>query len=198
MKKILAIVVLAMICGSVNAQQVVVYSGSVIDNNAKINTSNTFTGNQIINGDLVYNFIHAVGSADSVNFNTGTTANYYYKINTGAFTWREADGLTGAGDSIKILTAGDYEVWCWLQATTSNTNDKIRIKLFTNNIASPTSMGRFIINSNGTGNTYTNSYMWYRTFAKNDWITIHCANITGGRAVNVTDFKLYVKKLPEN
>lgn len=148
-------------------------------------------------GDLLYNFIHCVGSADSVNYNTGATQNYYYKIAAG-ITWRESDGLTSAGDSVKILKAGDYKISIWLSATTSNANDKMRVKLYVNNAPVATSLGRFIINSNGTGNGDTRHFMWYRTCSVNDYLSFRITNQTGARACNITDIKVYVEKVPEN
>jgi len=129
---------------------------------------------------------------------TGSTQNVYYKINTGVFNWRESDGITTAGDSAKILTAGDYKVHIWLAATSSNANDKLRVKSYKNNAALPTSAGRFIINSNGPGNADTKYFMWYETLAVNDWLSWRIANITGARASNITDFKIYIEKVPEN
>lgn len=152
----------------------------------------------MVKGDLVYDMIHAVGSADSVAFTTsGSTQNVYYKINAG-ITWREADGLTGTADSVKVLTAGDYEIFIWLAATSSNANDLLRVKLFVNNIASETSLGRFTILSNGTGLTETKNYMWYKTCAVNDWLSFRIANLSGARASNISDIKIYVRKVPEN
>jgi len=149
-----------------------------------------------VNGDFTYNYIHEVGSADSVNFNTGTVQNKYYKIAAG-ITWRNYMGMLAAGDSVKVLKAGDYKVHCWISATTSNANDKIKIKLFTNNTQNATSLGIFKINSQGTGNNDSRYYMWYKTFAVNDWISIRAQNQTGARSINVTDIKLFIEKVPE-
>ena len=150
-------------------------------------------------GDLKYNFIHCVGSADSlVSYSVGGTQNVYYKVNTTAFVSREADGISIIGDSIKILTAGAYRVDCWLAATTSNANDKVRVKLYINNAKSANSLGRWMINSQGTGNESTSAYSWYKDdFAANDYLSVRVANITGARAVNITDIKLIVSKIPE-
>jgi hypothetical protein len=143
--------------------------------------------------------MHAVGSADSIAYTVGGTANTYYKIATGAFTWREADGLTCAGDSARILTAGDYTVGCWLAATTSNTNDQIRVKIYVNNTPQATSLGRWIINSTGSSSYVGVSYyMWYLVGATaNSYISIHATNLSGNRAIDVKDFKIYIEKKPE-
>jgi len=148
--------------------------------------------------DFQYGFKHAIGSADSVNWSTGTTQNYFYKINTGAFTWRENDGFTAAGDSIRILTAGDYEFHVWLNATTSNANDQMKVKMYVNNLKLGTPLGMFKINSAGSGNGETHYYMFYREMAANDYVCFRIANLTAGRASVISDYKLYIKKVPEN
>ena len=149
--------------------------------------------------DFAYGMKHAIGSADSIAYSTGTTQNWDYKINTTAFTWRENDGFTAAGDSIRILTTGDYEVHIWVAATTSNANDKMRVRLYVNNLRlASTSFGRMLINSNGSGNAETHYFIWYKEFTANDYISWRIANETGARASVVSDIKVYVKKVPEN
>ena len=150
------------------------------------------------NGDLKYEFIHCVGSADSISESLGGTQYIYYKINTGgAMTWREADGMTCADDSVALLTAGDYVIFATLAATTSNVNDRIRCKLYTNNAPNPVTIGRFIINSNGAGLADDHTYYWYRPFSVNDVISWRVANNTGARAITIQDFKIFIYKLPE-
>ena len=149
-------------------------------------------------GDITYNFMHGIGSADStVTYSIGGTQNVYYRISP-TMTIRESDGVTLVADSATIVTAGDYEVWCWVAATTSNANDLIRFKIYKNNSAMPTSIGRFIVSSNGSGVYSTNSYMWYMlSLSVGDRISWRVANISGARAVTIADFKIYIKKVPE-
>jgi len=150
-----------------------------------------------VEGDFTYDFIHGVGSADSIAWSTGTTQNYYYKINTTAFVSHEADGLTIAGDSIQILTAGDYFINIALAVTTSVGNDIMRVKLFVNNAASIGSIGRWAINSEGAGLADASNYFWYKTFAANDWLSIRISNLSAARAMVVQDMKIYIEKKPE-
>ena len=156
------------------------------------------TGNIRGSNDLTYLVRHGVASADSVNYNVGGTRYIYYKLAPGISS-HEADSCVIAGDSIKILTPGDYEIWCWLGASTTNANDKIRVKLYVNNSASLTSLGRWIIKSDGTTTDIpTSAWMWYKTpVTRNSWISIRAANLTGSRVIYVTDMKLYIKKMPE-
>ena len=153
--------------------------------------------------------IHGVGSADSIvdgssnNYiSIGGTQYVYYKISTaaaasGGFTSHEAYGVLMQGDSIKILTAGDYRIDIFVALTTSNANDKLRIKLYINNAKSASTLGRFLLNSGGSGNPGTRGYSWYTDLAVDDWLSWHVVNITGSRAVLVTDYKILITKMTE-
>lgn len=150
-------------------------------------------------GDIKYNFLHAVGSADSLTaFSIGGTQNVYYKVNTGgAMSWHECDGFTCAADSIKVLTAGDYLIMPVLSITTSNANDVLRIKLYKNGAPLSTSIGRWIVNSQGTGLGSARCFFWYVTLSVNDYLSIRITNQTASRAITVNDFKFYIEKKPE-
>lgn len=154
--------------------------------------------NKGVRGDFKYDLIHAIGSADSVNWSSGTAQNYFYKIAATPFTWRETYGMTAAGDSARILTTGDYEFHVWINATTSNANDQLKVKMFVNNAPLGTTLGMFKINSNGAGAGDTHYYMWYREMTANDYVSFRIANLTGARASVVSDFKIFIKKVPEN
>ncbi|MFA5152601.1 MAG: hypothetical protein WC554_08595 [Clostridia bacterium] len=175
----------------------------------KQDTATRVLGYNVGTGEVkAMRYIHGVASADSMvaggnNYITiGGTQYLYYKINTsgaspGAMAVRDTVGVLIQGDSCKILTAGHYKIRVWVAATTSNANDKIRIKLFTNNVANPTALGRFLINSMGTGNQSTENYMWYKEFSVNDWISFHVTNITGSRAVYISDMKFFIERVYE-
>ena len=160
-------------------------------------------GDLTITGDLKYNFKHAVGSADSVAWATGSTQNVYYKINTGAFVSHEADEMVILGDSIQTANTGsevgDYLIICSLAITSANQNDKLRGKLYINNVAAPLAgIGRWIINSNGAGLADASTYFWYKVSMPSlAWISVRVANQSASRAMTVQDFKLYVEKKPE-
>jgi len=155
-----------------------------------------------INGDIKYEFIHGIASTDSITFTTGAVQNKYYKLNPiGADTLKEheADGVLFPGDSIKILKAGDYFITCCLNLSTSSANDKIRVKLYKNNASySTNSIGRWIINSDGSGSaSETKTFIWYVDANANDYFSVRVANITGARAVVLRDWKIYIEKKPE-
>ena len=155
-----------------------------------------------VNGDLKYEFIHGIASTDSIAFTTGSVQNVYYKLNpTGIDTLKEheSDGVQFPGDSIKILKAGDYLITCCLNLSTSVANDKIRVKLYKNNVSySTNSIGRWIINSDGSGSaSETKTFIWYVDANVNDYFSVRVANITGARAVVLRDWKIYIEKKPE-
>jgi len=171
-----------------------IVSGQVYLNNNTVQISQT--------GDLKYDFTHGVSSTDSLTYSVGGTQNVYYKLNpTGADTLKdhEADNLKFNGDSVLIEVAGDYTVCCWLNLSTSNANDKIRVKLYKNNVAYPiNTIGRWIINSDGSGvSSETKYFMWYVTLAVGDVLSVRVANLTGDRAIVLRDWKLYIEKKPE-
>ena len=150
-----------------------------------------------VNGDLKYEFIHGIASTDSI-----AVQNTYYKLNpVGADTLKEheSDGVQFPGDSIKILKAGDYLIICCLNLSTSGANDKIRVKLYKNNIPYPiNSIDRWIINSDGSGSaSETKTFIWYVDANVNDYFSVRVANITGARAVVIRDWKIYNMKKPE-
>ncbi len=169
-------------------------------------TAKRILGYNVATGEVkAMRYIHGVASADSLiegvnNYITiGGTQYLYYKISTagassGGTTVRDTVGVLIQGDSCRILFSGHYKVRLWVAATTSNANDKIRVKIFTNNIPSATSLGRFLINSAGTGNQTTENYMWYKEFSANDWISFRVANITGARAIYISDMKFYIER----
>ncbi|MFA5715883.1 MAG: hypothetical protein WC998_09090, partial [Candidatus Paceibacterota bacterium] len=169
-------------------------------------TAKRILGYNVATGEVkAMRYIHGLASADSLiegvnNYVTIGGAQYlYYKISTagassGGTTVRDTVGVLIQGDSCRILFAGHYKVRLWVAATTSNANDKIRVKLFTNNIPSATSLGRFLINSAGTGNQTTENYMWYKEFSANDWISFRVTNITGARAIYISDMKFYIER----
>jgi len=95
------------------------------------------------------------------------------------------------------LTAGDYKVSVWLGATTTNANDMLQVKLFTNGVKSASSLGRFFCPSMGTGIYPTRNFMWYKTFAAGDKISIRISNTSAARAMTISDYKLYIEKVPE-
>lgn len=154
----------------------------------------------LLSEDLQYKFMHIAASSDSITgYSIGGTQNVYYKINITSFTNHDSVGVSLAGDSIKIQKAGDYYLYCDMISSTVNANDQIRTKLYFNNVAAATSISRWIINSPGNiANAETKSKLYYlHNLAANTWISVRSANLSGNRAITISDFKIICWKAPE-
>jgi len=163
-------------------------------------TRQLFKGNGDVEfkGMLKYKACHAKASADSINYTTGSVQNVFYKINTGSLVVKDTLGITIRGDSIKIQYPGTYNIWPSIAAATSNSNDKLRVKLFRNNTVMSPSLSRYMINSNGTGSQSSTLHQWYVSdLAANTWLSFRIQNQTGSRAITITDFSFYIEKVPE-
>lgn len=167
-----------------------------------VNVSSTLRvgGATTIGGDLIYSFTHGVSSADSISYSVGGTANTYYKVNTGLLVTKETRNLTIAGDSIQTPNAiGDYWIAVSIAASTSNANDQIRIRLKANNAFFSPELERWTVLSNGNAtNIATIQHLWYlNTVPANAWLAVYVNNLSGNRAVNITDFGFKIWKAPE-
>ena len=152
-----------------------------------------------INADVSYNLPHGVFSADSVNVTSVITPLGHYTKMLPTMTAREADYLTFAGDTITIIKAGDYEVYSNMCVTTSNQNDRLQIKVFKNGVPYSPALGRFIIQSEGTGITSSHGYLWYATgCAVGDKLSFYITNLTAARNAVISDMKVVIKRMPEN
>lgn len=149
-------------------------------------------------GDLKYGFAHAVGSADSQSVALTVSQNVYKKIEVTGMTWHEVDKITAAADSVTILSAGDYKFDMSIRLSGTNANDEWRIKLFKNNVAFPTSVGRFVFRTVTNSQADTRSFFWYlKDLAINDVISWKITNLSASRNPTITDIKVYCEKKPE-
>ena len=156
------------------------------------------SGNVHMTGDLTYLLIHGVASADSMVpvYTPDVTQNIYSKINTTKLSPHEADGITIAGDSIQVLTAGDYRIDLSVTIAGSN-NNQYRIKLYKNNLPSATSLGRFVITTTNNTRYDTFGYFWYVTASVNDYYSFRITNLTNSDSPKISDYKVLITKMPE-
>jgi hypothetical protein len=159
------------------------------------------SGGYSFDADLTYNFIHFVGSADSVAVTPVVTQYIYTKLLPGIVA-HETDGVTFAADSLTVLTAGDYICHISISLSGTNANDYWRIKVFKNNAALPNtgagSVGRFVFRTTANNQTDTREYVWYlKDLAVNDVLSWRITNLSATRNPTVTDMKLYFHKIPE-
>ncbi len=171
------------------------FTGTSTIGNSLISESGTKV---TVNGDFVYTFIHCVASADSISpvYTPAVAQNVYTKINTTLLVAHDNDGMTVAGDSVRVLTAGDYRID--ISVTIAGAaNDQWRIKLFKNNAPMATSIGRFAITTTLASRYDTYDYFWYITASANDWYSFRITNLTNGDDPNISDYKIMFTKMPE-
>ena len=88
------------------------------------------------------------------------TQNIWAKITNGAqdlYTVINADGLTSAGDTITIITPGDYVLWMSLSFE-GGPSDVYHVAVYVNEVITPFEMHRKTSN-NDTGNASLNAYL---------------------------------------
>jgi hypothetical protein len=155
----------------------------------------TLRVNAVISGYLP----HGVFSADSVNVTATITPTGHYTKMLPVMVSREADYITFAGDTITIVKAGDYEVYSNMCVTTSNVNDRLRVKVFKNGVPYSPELGRFIIRSEGTGIASSHGYLWYATgCVVGDKLSFYITNLTAARNAVISDMKVVIKRMSEN
>lgn len=147
-----------------------------------------------VNGDFTYEFRHAAAYGEGLSYTPNLTQNVYTKL-TPTLTTIEADGITVAGDSITIVTPGDYyvQVTCGFHGSA---NDDFAIKLYKNG-ATTTSRSR--VAGMGSNNDVQINYFWYvKDLVAGDDLCFRMTNLDSNNDPTITDFKFYIRKEPEN
>jgi len=148
-------------------------------------------------GDLTYSFIHGIAYKDSTSYKVSIGTRYvYYKLLPGTVVF-EAEGVTIAGDSITILTAGDYVIQLSLSMD-GGINEDYHLKMFVNNAKAPTPQGSCFMTTTGANNFENTTWWWYRTLAVGDDLSFRLANNTNTGDPNIRSFKVYIYKVPEH
>ena len=141
-----------------------------------------------INGDLTYDYRHAVAYGEALTYTPAVTQNVYTKL-TPTLTTSEADGITIAGDSIKIIKTGDYYVNVVCTFSGANGNDW-RLKLYRSRSGVLTAVsGSNHVTSTGASNYVTLNYFWYVVDAAvDDGYSFRMTNTTNNDDPTITDF----------
>ena len=154
-------------------------------------------GDLHVEGDLIYEFIHAYGGVAGADVTPDMTQNVYLKLNPGS-TWLEIDGMSCTGDSITILTDGDYYIDISLAISGANQNDFWRVKPYVNSVAYASEVSAFRWRVTTAGVSDTRDYFWYlRDLDADDVISFWITNETGSRDPTISQFKIYIEKKPE-
>lgn len=158
------------------------------------NTTN-FKGDIITSGDLKYNFIHGLIYKTAAAYTPNITQNVHFKLVPG-MTVAEADGITIAGDSITILTAGDY-FFQLATAVSSSAGKDFQIALFKN--GSPYNGSQLFLSTSGANDYESNDWFWYSfTSVSGDNYSFHLTGLTDNTDLTISEIKIYVAKIPEN
>lgn len=128
-------------------------------------------------------------SKSSLSYTPALTKDVFTKIASAGDLAVEANsGFTIAGDSIRVLTAGNYEIHFSIVLYAAST-DNFQIKLYKNNAAAG-SGGRVIVSTH-SDQSYSNcTTFWFLTAAANDYFHFRIANITDNDDPTITDYKL--------
>ena len=152
-----------------------------------------------MNGVTIKKAAHWVGSADSISYTPTIAKDVYTKLTPGMVE-HEGDDITYAADTLTVEAGhvGDFEIQISVRFTAANANDAWQIKVYKNHVAMPSSVGRFIIRSSGSGLPDTRSYFWYlQDLAIGDDISFHMTNLSASRDPTFLDFKIYMKEMLE-
>jgi len=150
----------------------------------------------VIPGEVTYNLINFMGSADGVSYTPTITQNVYTKITPG-MTAHVINGITFADDSLTIQSAGDYLIYISVAFTAASSSDLWRIEVYKNG-AAISNIGRFITRSYASSNPDAISHFWYLPgLAVDDDISFRMTNLSASRNPTIVDFKVYMEKKPK-
>jgi hypothetical protein len=150
-------------------------------------------------GQISWNYIHAFLFKEDTSIvpNCASTGRYVKVLpvfRTG-YGLTENDGFTIAGDSITIVTAGDY-YYIVNPTHSGSTGDDFRFGIFKNSVKQ-----RSII-STTTGATNFQSailFFYFENLVAGDDISLKVANLTGAGTNDTTikDISIFIYKIPE-
>jgi hypothetical protein len=145
-------------------------------------------------GDITYGFTHAAAYAENISYTPNLTQNVYTKL-LPSFTISEATNITIAGDSMTIITPGDYLILFTITLSGAN-GDDFRIKLYKNNAITGIN-GSNHITTTGAPNYTSLSYFWYSiSLVLNDKLSFRMTNTTNNGDPTISDIKFYIEKKP--
>ena len=152
-------------------------------------------GDLTISGDLKYNFRHLVYAKDSATvYSTASVNKFIFTKMLPGLSKTEADGITYAGDSITIITAGDYMIEYYSNFV-GDLNDNYIIQCYKNGVKEGQG-GRYV----GSG-TRSSEWQWFWYFvglAAGDDISFYVANQTSNaKPLKFYETKIYIEKKPE-
>jgi hypothetical protein len=146
------------------------------------------TGTMIVTNDVSYSLRHAFVQYTS-DYTPAVTQNVYTKI-TPTFTTLEASNITVAGDSLTIVTAGDY--YAVFHATVRGSNgDDFTVQLRVNNVSVKTVR----VTTTGTSNYQPVPLQYYiKNLVAGDDIAFWVTNTANNNDPTFSDISVYIRK----
>jgi hypothetical protein len=158
-----------------------------IDLNGKV----TIAGNTIINGDLTYLVRHAHLYFNDSTETISLTQNVYSHLTNETktlFTVDETSNVTCQGDTITIITAGDYLLTFDFNGDGNGANDIYKFKLYKNNVAVPGS-------TVSKGVTSSVGWNWYlEDLVAGDDLKIMITNTVDNDDIIANNAVIYLRK----
>jgi len=155
---------------------------------------NTGIGAVSMTGDLTYNFKHFVAYVTGGTYTPNTASNVTFKM-LPTFQVSENDGFTFAGDSLTIITAGDYYMDFAGTFQGANGSDW-KLSIFKNGVE--LASGWPVVTTTGAGNYCTWSWpIYWIGLAAGDDLSWHVMNEGGTDDPTFRALKWYIRKEPE-
>ena len=148
-------------------------------------------GNLNITGQVSYDFKHLVAYLTAGNYTPNVSQNTAFKL-APSMTTTENDGLTFAGDTVTIITAGDYKLDIGGVLQGSNGDD---FKFTVRKNGTEFTTGNAVVTTTGAGNYQTFTWFYYFTgLAAGDDLSFYVTNESSNNDPTFRAFKVYIKK----
>jgi len=154
-------------------------------------TVTTIPGKVVITDDMDYDLRHAKMAYSDSSLVINLTQNVYSHLTNPAHTLLtvvESENITTVGDSVTIISNGDYNLDFRFFGDGAGANDIYRYKLYKNNVA----VGEYDISK---GVTARAAWLWYlENLAAGDDLKIMITNTVDNDDITVINAMIYIEK----
>jgi hypothetical protein len=148
-------------------------------------------GDLKVSGQITFAYKHLVAYLTGGSYTPNVVSNTPFKLAPGT-TVTENDGLTYAGDTITIITAGDYKLEFAAVLQGSNGDD---FKFTVRKNGTEFTSGNAVITTTGAGNYITvNWFYYFPGLAAGDDISFYVTNEGSSNDPTFRAWKVYIKK----
>jgi hypothetical protein len=157
-------------------------------------TAKKILGYNVGTGEIkAMQYIHGLMFIDSTTYTPAVSRYTYTKVKPG-MTVGETDGITMRGDSIIILTAGDYYVHLGCAVSGANNNDW-HIKMFVNGAKAVVPGGSCFFSTTGDPNYQPVSWFWYKaSLAVGTYLDFRITNNTNTDDPTFRSMKVFIER----